>query len=135
MPDVSIAISAQDSYSSAIKNMAQITKSFSKDMDEMEETLHKLNTNKYSLKLDADAALKELKALEKQFAETGDEADGLKAQMAKANYDRRRPCLQHAFNGSDRSLYGLYAWRAAWGGHRCGRRRSGWHWHGNAPEP
>ena len=57
MPDVSIAISAQDSYSSAIKSMAQITKSFSKDMDEMEETLHKLNTNKYSLKLDADAAL------------------------------------------------------------------------------
>ena len=40
MPDVSIAISAQDSYSSAIKSMAQITKSFSKDMDEMEETLH-----------------------------------------------------------------------------------------------
>ena len=42
MPDVSIAISARDSYSSAIKSMAQITKSFSKDMDEMEETLHKL---------------------------------------------------------------------------------------------
>ena len=86
MPDVSIAISAQDRYSSAIKSMTQITKSFSKDADEMEDILHKLNTNKYSLKLDADAALKELKALEKQFAATGDEADGLKAQLAKANY-------------------------------------------------
>ena len=100
MPDVSIAISAQDSYSSAIKNMAQITKSFSKDMDEMEETLHKLNTNKYSLKLDADAALKELKALEKQFAETGDEADGLKAQMAKANYDNIKRNLDLVTKGA-----------------------------------
>ena len=33
MPDVSIAISAQDSYSSAIKSMAQITKSFSKELE------------------------------------------------------------------------------------------------------
>ena len=100
MPDVSIAISAQDSYSSAIKSMAQITKSFSKDMDEMEETLHKLNTNKYSLKLDADAALKELKTLEKQFAETGDEADGLKAQMAKANYDNIKRNLDLVTKGA-----------------------------------
>lgn len=100
MPDVSIAISAQDSYSSAIKSMAQITKSFSKDMDEMEETLHKLNNNKYSLKLDADAALKELKALEKQFAETGDEADGLKAQMAKANYDNIKRNLDLVTKGA-----------------------------------
>lgn len=100
MPDVSIAISAQDSYSSAIKSMAQITKSFSKDMDEMEETLHKLNTHKYSLKLDADAALKELKTLEKQFAETGDEADGLKAQMAKANYDNIKRNLDLVTKGA-----------------------------------
>ncbi len=100
MPDVSIAISAQDSYSSAIKSMAQITKSFSKDMDEMEETLHKLNNNKYSLKLDADAALKELKTLEKQFAETGDEADGLKAQMAKANYDNIKRNLDLVTKGA-----------------------------------
>ena len=100
MPDVSIAISAQDSYSSAIKSMAQVTKSFSKDMDEMEETLHKLNNNKYSLKLDADAALKELKALEKQFAETGTEADGLKAQMAKANYDNIKRNLDLVTKGA-----------------------------------
>ncbi len=39
MPDVSIAISAQDKYSSALNTMAKITKAFSKDMDEMKETL------------------------------------------------------------------------------------------------
>ena len=100
MPDVSIAISAQDRYSSAIKSMAQITKSFSKDADEMEDILHKLNANKYSLKLDADAALKELKALEKQFEATGDEADGLKAQLAKANYDNIKRNLDLVTKGA-----------------------------------
>ena len=100
MPDVSIAISAQDRYSSAIKSMTQITKSFSKDADEMENILHKLNVNKYSLKLDADAALKELKALEKQFAATGDEADGLKAQLAKANYDNIKRNLDSVTKGA-----------------------------------
>ena len=39
MPDVSIAISAQDKYSSALNTMAKITQAFSKDMDEMKETL------------------------------------------------------------------------------------------------
>ena len=43
MPDVSIAISARDSYSSAIKSMAQITKSFSKDMDEMGRLIMQLS--------------------------------------------------------------------------------------------
>ena len=100
MPDVSIAISAQDRYSSAIKSMAQITKSFSKDADEMEDILHKLNANKYSLKLDADAALKELKALEKQFEAPGDEADGLKAQLAKANYDNIKRNLDLVTKGA-----------------------------------
>ena len=60
MPDVSIAISAQDSYSSAIKSMAQITKSFSKDMDEMEGKLSQLNKNRYSLKMDLREAQKKL---------------------------------------------------------------------------
>ena len=91
---------AQDRYSSAIKSMAQITKSFSKDADEMEDILHKLNANKYSLKLDADAALKELKALEKQFEATGDEADGLKAQLAKANYDNIKRNLDLVTKGA-----------------------------------
>lgn len=87
MPDVSIAISAQDSYSSAIKSMAQVTKSFSKDAAHMEEILRKLNANKASLKLDAKNALQELKEAQKQFAATGEEADALKMNLAQANYD------------------------------------------------
>lgn len=87
MPDVSIAISAQDRYSSAIKAMSQASKAFSKDMEAMERRLESLSRNKYALKLDADEAKKRLRELEKQFAATGDEADGLKAQLAAANYD------------------------------------------------
>lgn len=100
MPDVSIAITAQDRYSSAIKSMSQVTKSFSKDADEMEEVLHKLNTTKYSLKLDADAAMRELKEMEKQFAATGDEADGLKAQLARADYDNIKRNLDLVTKGA-----------------------------------
>ncbi len=87
MPDASILITAKDNYSSAVSKMSQITRSFSKDAEEMERKLYNLNTQKTSLKLDADQALSELKELKKQFAETGDEADGLKVQLAQANYD------------------------------------------------
>lgn len=38
--------------------MAQITKSFSKDMDEMEGKLSQLNKNRYSLKMDLREAQK-----------------------------------------------------------------------------
>ncbi len=88
MPDVSIAISAQDSYSSAIKSMAQITKSFSKDMDEMEGKLSQLNKNRYSLKMDLREAQKKLSDAEKQFQKTKKAKDELARDDAQANFDR-----------------------------------------------
>ncbi len=88
MPDVSIAISAQDSYSSAIKSMAQITKSFSKDMDEMEGKLSQLNKNRYSLKMDLREAQKKLSDAEKQFQKTKKAKDALARDDAQANFDR-----------------------------------------------
>lgn len=90
MPETSIVIKSEDRYSDSVKKMAQVSKSFSKDAEEMQGTLDRLNKNRYSLKLDADKALKELKAMEKQFAATGEEADGLKAELAQANYDNIR---------------------------------------------
>ena len=88
MPDVSIAISAQDSYSSAIKSMAQITTSFSKDMDEMEGKLSQLNKNRYSLKMDLREAQKKLSDAEKQFQKTKKAKDELARDDAQANFDR-----------------------------------------------
>lgn len=90
MPNVSIAVSAQDNYSTAIKTMSQVTKGFSKDAEDMQKKLDMLNKNKVSLKVEADKARSELRALEKQFAATGDEADGLKMQLANENFENLR---------------------------------------------
>lgn len=90
MPNVSIAVSAQDNYSTAIKSMSQVTRGFSKDAEDMQKKLDMLNKNKVSLKVEADKARTELKALEKQFAKTGNEADGLKMQIANENFESLR---------------------------------------------
>ena len=87
MPESSIVVTLVDRYSDSAKKMTAVTRAFSKDVDELEEQLQKLNKNKYSLKVDAQKAKQALKEAEKQFAATGKEADGLKVEMAMANYD------------------------------------------------
>ena len=67
MPEASIVIKSTDRYSDAVKKMATVTKSFSKDVDALETTLYALNKNKVSLKIDLSKAKSELKAAEKQF--------------------------------------------------------------------
>ena len=73
MPENSIVITLEDRYSSTAKKMASATRAFSKDVDELEDQLQKLNKNKYSLKVDAQKAKQALKEAEKQFAATGEE--------------------------------------------------------------
>ena len=87
MPETSIVIKAEDRYSDAVKAMSAHTKALSKDVDALEDNLHQLSKNKVQLKLDAKQALNTLKEAEKQFAATGDAADGLKLELAQANYD------------------------------------------------
>ena len=67
MPDASIVVKATDRYSEAMKKMASVTKSFSKDVDALEDTLYALNKNKITLKMYLSKAKSELKAAEKQF--------------------------------------------------------------------
>lgn len=87
MPEASIVITAQDRYSSVVSKMADVTKRFSKDADGLQQRLDHLNKNKTILQVDAKKAREELSALEKQFRATGDEADGLKVELARANYN------------------------------------------------
>lgn len=87
MPEASIVIKSTDRYSDAVKKMATVTKSFSKDVDKLEDTLYALNKNKVTLKMDLSKAKSELKAAEKQFELTRSAADGLKLELAQANYD------------------------------------------------
>ena len=46
MPETSIVVKATDRYSDALKAMSKMTKSFSKDVDSLEEGLYALNKNK-----------------------------------------------------------------------------------------
>lgn len=87
MPETSIVVTLNDRYSETAKKLSQVTKAFSKDAEGLEERLYALNKNKYTLKLDTQKAKQELKEAEKQFAATGKEADGLKMELAQANYD------------------------------------------------
>ena len=87
MPEASIVIKSTDRYSDAVKSMAKTTRAFTKDVDSLEEGLYALNKNKYPLKLDVKKAQQALKEAEKQFEKTGDAADGLKMELAQANYD------------------------------------------------
>lgn len=87
MPEASIVIKSTDRYSDAVKSMAKTTRAFTKDVDSLEEGLYALNKNKYTLKLDVRKAQQALKEAEKQFEKTGDAADGLKMELAQANYD------------------------------------------------
>lgn len=87
MPNASIVVTLQDRYSDTAKKMAAVTKAFTKDTEGLEQRLYALNKNKYTLKLDARKAQRELKDAEKQFSLTQSAADGLKVELAQANYD------------------------------------------------
>lgn len=87
MPETSIVIKATDRYSDVLKTLSKTTKAFTKDVDSLEEGLYALNKTKYTLKLDAKKAKQALKEAEKQFDLTHSAADGLKMELAQANYD------------------------------------------------
>lgn len=87
MPETSIVIKATDRYSDVLKTLSKTTKAFSDGVDSLEEGLYALNKNKYTLKLDAKKAQQALKEAEKQFDLTHSAADGLKMELAQANYD------------------------------------------------
>ena len=87
MPEASIVVKSTDRYSDAVKAMAKTTKAFSKDVDSLEEGLYALNKNKYALSLDVKKAKQALREAEKQFDATQSAADGLKVELAQANYD------------------------------------------------
>ncbi len=67
--------------------MSSVTKSFSKNIDQLEDVLYALNKNKISLKVDLSKAKSELTAAEEQFEKTQSAADGFKLELAQANYD------------------------------------------------
>ena len=107
MPEASLVIKAEDRYSEAIRKMSQNTRSLNKDMDDLELTLQQLSMQKAPLKSALDEASRSLREAQRQFAATGDEADGLKLQLQQANYDnikRNLDLVTRAARDTERQL-------------------------------
>ncbi|MCI1958191.1 MAG: hypothetical protein LKJ25_01030 [Clostridia bacterium] len=60
MPDISIRISAEDNYSTAVKHMGDSTKAFSKDADGLQQKIDALTNTKGNLKIETKNARKNL---------------------------------------------------------------------------
>lgn len=94
MSEVSIVITATDRYSSVLKSMSDVTKNFDKNAEHLERTLHELSGEKTLLKAETDKARKAMQEAQKQFAATGDAADGLTASLAGQEYEDYRRKLE-----------------------------------------
>lgn len=93
MPNVSIAISVRDNYSTALRTMRSSMRGFDKDLEGTQRKLEALNNTKATLKVDADQLRRTLREAEKQYASTRSEADRLNLELANANYENARQNL------------------------------------------
>lgn len=83
MPDVSIMVSAQDNFSTAINRMQQAVKPFTRDVDGLQQTLDQLNANRVSLQVDVTDASRALKTAQREYQNLAKEAQ--RAQDAMEN--------------------------------------------------
>lgn len=87
MPDVSIALSAKDNFSTTLKKIAQETRTGVNSIEELQKSLTKLNNTRAQLRLDLTKAKNELKEAEKRFRATGDAADELALKDKQLQFD------------------------------------------------
>lgn len=83
MPDVSIMVSAQDNFSTAINRMQQAVKPFTRDVDGLQQTLDQLNANRVSLQVDVTDASRALKTAQREYQNLAKEVE--RAQEAMDN--------------------------------------------------
>lgn len=83
MPDVSIMVSAQDNFSTAINRMQQAVKPFTRNVDDLQQTLDQLNANRVSLQVDVADASRALKTAQREYQNLAKEAQ--RAQDAMDN--------------------------------------------------
>lgn len=121
MPDVSIAISAQDNFSTAIARMQNATRSFSKDAEGLDRKMTALNRNKATLSVDVRNASKNLKEAQRAYddlmkagnatAEAQEEASR-RIVNATEDYDRARQnmsLLTREISNTRREMDNLYS--------------------------
>lgn len=83
MPDVSIMVAAQDNFSTAINRMQQAVKPFTRNVDDLQQTLDQLNANRVSLQVDVADANRALKNAQREYQNLTKEAE--RAQDAMDN--------------------------------------------------
>lgn len=83
MLDVSIMVSAQDNFSTAINRMQQAVKPFTRNVDDLQQTLDQLNANRVSLQVDVADANRALKNAQREYQNLTKEAE--RAQDAMDN--------------------------------------------------
>lgn len=88
--ELSIAIVANENFSSAATTMRNANQAFNKDLTGTMQKLDAFNKNKITLKIETDKAKQSLKDAEKQFLKTGDAADKMALEMANSNYENAR---------------------------------------------
>ena len=77
MPDVSIALSAKDNYTTTLKKIADATRTGVKSIESLQQSLDTLNKTRVSVQLNMAKVKNELREAKKRFEETGDAADEL----------------------------------------------------------
>lgn len=77
MPDVSIALSAKDNYTTTLKKIADATRTGVKSIESLQQSLDTLNKTRVSVQLNMTKVKNELREAKKRFEETGDAADEL----------------------------------------------------------
>lgn len=77
MPDVSIALSAKDNYTTTLNKIADATRTGVKSIESLQQSLDTLNKTRVSVQLNMTKVKNELREAKKRFEETGDAADEL----------------------------------------------------------
>ncbi|NCB31890.1 MAG: hypothetical protein EOM66_10850, partial [Clostridia bacterium] len=108
--DVSVAITARDGYTDAVKKMQESNKAFGKSTDALGDKLKWLDKQMTPLKSSLAAAKNELKEYQKAFKKTGSEMDGLKMQMAQGSVDnmsRSLNLMTKEAKGTEKAMQGM----------------------------
>lgn len=87
MPNVSICISAQDNFSSALRTMAQAVTPLRRDLGQLQTELNTLNQTRASLRVDMTQARKEVNDARRAFETLQTEESRAAYETAQLKYD------------------------------------------------
>lgn len=85
MPDVSIMVSAQDNFTTAINRMQQAVRPFERDIDGLQEALDQLSANRVRLQIDVSDASRALKNAQREYQNLAQAAEQAQQAMEEAS--------------------------------------------------